>query len=156
MFAGFFQDVFRMIRWILWAWWNVMIISNESMNFKDPKESDDPNYSMIPAAAIRWSPGIRWSPAIGWSSAIRWSPAIRWSIRSMDLDNRKVYGDTSITDGLVSRNLRLKCCRDIIALSNQRLLVANNKEGEIFSRRRIFILVAHKILTETMSEVGGS
>ena len=27
-----------------------MIILNESMNFKDPKESDDPNYSMIPAA----------------------------------------------------------------------------------------------------------
>ena len=54
-----------------------------------------PNYSMIPAAAIRWSPGIRWSPAI------RWSPGIRWSIRSMDFDNRKVYGDTSITDGLV-------------------------------------------------------
>ena len=48
-----------------------------------------PNYLMIPAAAIRWSPGIRWSPAI------------RWSIRSMDFDNRKVYGDTSISDGLV-------------------------------------------------------
>ena len=54
-----------------------------------------PNYSMIPAAAIRWFPGIRWSPAI-W-----WSPAFRWSIRSMDFDNWKVYGDTSITDGLV-------------------------------------------------------
>ena len=40
-------------------------------------------------------PGIRWSPAI------QWSPAIRWSIRSMDFDIRKVYGDTSITDGLV-------------------------------------------------------
>ena len=48
---------------------------------------------MIPA--IRWSPGIQWSPAI------RWSPGILWSIRSMDFDNRKVYGDTSITDGLV-------------------------------------------------------
>ena len=33
--------------------------------------------------------------------AIWWSPAIQWSIRSMDFDNRKVYGDTSITDGLV-------------------------------------------------------
>ena len=41
-------------------------------------------------------PGIRWSPAI------RWSPGIRWSIRSMDFDNRKIYGDTSTTDGLVS------------------------------------------------------
>ena len=55
-----------------------------------------PNYSMIPAAAIPWSPGIRWS------TAIRWSPAIWWSIRSMDFDNRKVYVDTSITDGLVN------------------------------------------------------
>ena len=40
-----------------------------------------PNYSMIPA--------------------IWWSPAILWSIRSVDFDNPKVYGDTSITDGLV-------------------------------------------------------
>ena len=54
MFSGFFQDVFRMLQWILWAWWNLMIISNESMNFNGPKESydpklfDDPSYSMIP------------------------------------------------------------------------------------------------------------
>ena len=46
-------------------------------------------------------PAIRWSPSIRWSPAIRWSPGIWWSIRSMDFDNRKVYGDTSITDGLV-------------------------------------------------------
>ena len=32
---------------------------------------------------------------------IRWSPAIRWSIGSMDFDNRKVYGDSSIYGGLV-------------------------------------------------------
>ena len=94
MFAGFFQDVFRMLRWVLWAWWNLMIISNESMDFNDPKELDDPqlfddpNYSMIPA--------FHWSPTI-W-----WSPAIRWSIGSMDFDNPNVYGDISITDGLVS------------------------------------------------------
>ena len=25
MFAGFFHDVFRMLRWVLWAWWNLMI-----------------------------------------------------------------------------------------------------------------------------------
>ena len=37
----------------------------------------------------------------GWSPGIRWSPAIRWSIRSKDFDKPKVYGDTSITDGLV-------------------------------------------------------
>ena len=53
MFAGFFQDVFRMLRWVLWAWWNLMIISNESMDFNDPKEFDDPRYSMIPV--IRWT-----------------------------------------------------------------------------------------------------
>ena len=87
MFAGFFQDVFRMLRWVLWAWWNLMIISNGCMDFIDPKEFvdpklfDDPSYSMIPA--------------------IWWSPAIPWSIRSVDFDNPKVYGDTSITDGLV-------------------------------------------------------
>ena len=45
MFAGFFQDVIRMLRWVLWAWWN-LIISNESMDFNDPKEFDDPSYSM--------------------------------------------------------------------------------------------------------------
>ena len=55
----------------------------------------------------RWSQTIEWSqllddpPAIWWSPAIRWSPAIQWSIGSMDFDNPKVYGDTSITDGLV-------------------------------------------------------
>ena len=78
MFAGFSQDVFRMLRWVLWI---LMIISNESMDFNDPKELVDPNYSSIPA--------------------IWWSPAIRWSIWSMDFDNPKVYGDTSITVGLV-------------------------------------------------------
>ena len=40
MFAGFFQDVIRMLRWVLWAWWN-LIISNESMDFNDLKEFDD-------------------------------------------------------------------------------------------------------------------
>ena len=46
------------------------------------------------------SKGTQWSPAIRWSSAIRWSPAIRWSIGSMDFDDPKVYGDTSITDAI--------------------------------------------------------
>ena len=50
------------------------------------------NYSMI--------------PAIRWSSAIWWSPAIWWSIGSIDFDNPKVYGDTSITDGLVILKFR--------------------------------------------------
>ena len=31
MFIGFFLDVFKMLRWVLWAWWNLMI-SNESMD----------------------------------------------------------------------------------------------------------------------------
>ena len=47
MFAGFFQDVRRMLPWVLWAWWNLMIISNESMDFNDTKEFYDPRYSMI-------------------------------------------------------------------------------------------------------------
>ena len=68
---------------------------------------------MIPA--IRWSPGIRWSPAI------RWSPGIWWSIRSIDFDNRKVYGDTYITDGLVLIVTSLLFCKS----SNQTRLWLN-------------------------------
>ena len=58
MFAGFFQDVFRMLRWVLWVWWNVIIISNESMDFNDSKEIDDPqlfndpSYAMIPSYSM--------------------------------------------------------------------------------------------------------
>ena len=37
-------------------------------------------------------------------------PAIRWSIGSMDFDNPKVYGDSSITDGLVSIPYKSKNC----------------------------------------------
>ena len=104
MFAGFFQDVFRMLWWVLLAWWNLMTISIESIwTLKIQRNPMIPNYLMIPAAAIWWSPGIRWSPVI------RWSPDIRWSIRSMDFDNRKVYGDTSITDGLVLPNQSFLC-----------------------------------------------
>ena len=73
-------------------WWSFQM---KVWTLKIQRNPMIPNYSMIPAAAIRWSPSIRWSPATGWS------PAIRWSIRSMDFDSRKVYGDTSITDGLV-------------------------------------------------------
>ena len=104
-----------MLRWVLWAWWNLMIISNEGMDFNDPKEFDDhqlfddPSYSMIPA--ILWSqllydpsysmiPAILWSPAIRWSQAIQLSPAIQWSVGSMDFDNPKAYGDTFISNGL--------------------------------------------------------
>ena len=55
MFVGFFHDVFRMLRWVLWAWWNLMIISNESMDFNDPKELDDPQLfesTVIPPSLI--------------------------------------------------------------------------------------------------------
>ena len=71
MFPGFFQDVYRMLHWVLWAWWNFMIISNESMDFNDPKELDDPrlfddpSYSMIPSylmilsyLMINWKYGL--------------------------------------------------------------------------------------------------
>ena len=46
--------------------------------------------------SFQWPKGIQRSPTI-W-----WSPAIRWSIVSMDFDNPKVYGDTFISDGLVT------------------------------------------------------
>ena len=46
MFPGCLQDFSRIFSgcsdWVLWAWWNLMIISNESMVFNDPKELDDP------------------------------------------------------------------------------------------------------------------
>ena len=42
IFTGFFQDVFGMLRWVLWVWWNLMIISNECMDLNDPKEFADP------------------------------------------------------------------------------------------------------------------
>ena len=88
MFAGFFQDVVRMLRWVLLAWWNLLIIINESMDFDDPKELDDPQ--------LFYDPSYLMIPAIRWSPVIRWSLAIRRSIGSMDFDNPKIYGDTSI------------------------------------------------------------
>ena len=75
MFSRCFQDVCRIFPGL----WTLKIQRNPMI----------PNYSMIQAAAIWWSP------------AILRSPAIWWTIRSMDFDNWKVYGDTSITDGLV-------------------------------------------------------
>ena len=68
-------------------WWSFQM---KVWTLLTQRNSMIPNYSMIPVAAIWWFPGIRWSLAI------------RWSVRSMDFDNRKVFGDTSITDGLVS------------------------------------------------------
>ena len=62
-----------------------MIISNESMDFNDPKELDDPQLFDDPSYSI--------------------IPAIWWSIGSIDFSNPKVYGDTSITDGLVFMSL---------------------------------------------------
>ena len=48
-----------MLQWVLWAWWNLMSISNESMDFNDPKELNDPNYSMIPSySMINWKYGL--------------------------------------------------------------------------------------------------
>ena len=71
MFSDNYRWSFQMKVWTLMIQRNPMI----------------PIYSMIPA--------IRWSLAIPWSSAIG------WSIGSMNFDNPKVYGDTSITEGLV-------------------------------------------------------
>ena len=88
MFPGCLQDFSRMFSgcsdgsyWPGGIWWSFQM---KVWTLKIQRNPMIPNYSMIPAAAIRWS------------------PAIRWSIRGMDFDNRKVYGDTSITDGLVN------------------------------------------------------
>ena len=93
MFPGCLQDFSRMFSgcsdgsyWPGGIWWSFQM---KVWTLKIQRNPMIPNYSMFPAAAIWWSPGIRWSSAI------------RWSIRSMDFDNPKVYGDTSITDGLV-------------------------------------------------------
>ena len=84
MFAGFFQDVFRMLWWVLWAWWNFKwSLQMKVWTLMIQRNSMIPNYSMI--------------------------PAIRWSIRSMDFDKPKVYGDTSITDGLVFLKVEPSC-----------------------------------------------
>ena len=87
MFPGCLQDFSRMFSgcsdgsyWPGGIWWSFQM---KVWTLKIQRNPMIPNYLMIPAAAIRWSP-VFW-----------------WSIRSMDFDNRKVYGDTSITDGLV-------------------------------------------------------
>ena len=97
MFPGCLQDISRMFSecsdgfyWPGGIWWAFQMKVWTLMVQRNPMI---PNYSMTPA--IRWFPGFQWSPGI------RWSPAIRWSIRSMDFDNSKVYGDTFISDGLV-------------------------------------------------------
>ena len=46
MYSGCLPDFSKMLRWVLWAWWNLMIISNESIDFNK---------------------GTRWSPTIWWS-----------------------------------------------------------------------------------------
>ena len=65
-----------MLRWVLLAWCNLMVISDESMNFNDPKEFD---YSQV------------------------LDDLKEILIGSMDFHNPKVYGDTSISDGLVNK-----------------------------------------------------
>ena len=91
MFPGCLQDFSRMFSgcsdgsyWPGGFWWSFQM---KVWTLMIQRNSMIQNYLMIPA--------IQWSPAIWWSSAI-W-----WSIGSMDFDNQKVYGDTSITDGLV-------------------------------------------------------
>ena len=52
---------------LLWSD-GLRVISNESMDFNDPKKLDDPRYSMIPVIwwtliiqSLRWYPHLRWS-----------------------------------------------------------------------------------------------
>ena len=83
-----------MLWWVLWAWWNLMIISNESMNFKDLKESDDlqlfddpsscysmiPRYSMIPSYLMIPSYSIiNWKYGLWKSKRLRWYLHHWWS-----------------------------------------------------------------------------
>ena len=59
MFAGFFQDVSGCSVGSCWAWWNLMIISNESMDFNGPKELDDPQLFDDPSyLMINWKYGL--------------------------------------------------------------------------------------------------
>ena len=97
MFPGWLQDFFQ----------------DDHFKWKIQRNSMIPNYSMIPA--IRLYPAIRWSPAIGWS------PVIRWLIGSMDFDNPKVYGHTSINDGLVFLSAPVETTRIINNITPQRL-----------------------------------
>ena len=85
-----------------------MIISNESKNFKDPKESDDPQLFDDPSRCYSMIPSYSLIPS---HSMI---PSYSMIIGSMDFDNRKVYGDTFISDGLVS--IALHCLMPIYRL----------------------------------------
>ena len=75
------------------------------------------NYSMIPA--------------------IRWSPAIQWSIRCMNFDNRKVYGDTSITDGLVRSEKSQRGVRG----GQEKVKIAWNRLNRFEKNRRFTSLI---------------
>ena len=59
------------------------------MVFDSPKEFDDPQVS----DGLQWSKGIRWSPSLRWSKG-----NFNWKY---GLDNSKIFGDTSVSDGLV-------------------------------------------------------
>ena len=116
-----FDDNFKWkygLQWSKGTWWSQAI--QWSQLFDDPHLFDDPQLfdggiwwsfqmkvwtSMI--QRISMIPSYSMIPAIRWSPAIWWSPAIRWSIGSMDFGNPKVYGDTSIIDGLVIISLLL-------------------------------------------------
>ena len=144
MFAGCLQDFSRMFSecsagsyWPGGIWWSFQM---KVWTLKIQRNPMIPNYSMIPAAAMRWSPGIQWSPGIRWSPAIRWSPVIRWSIRSMDFDNRKIYGDTSITDGLVWS----RCCYK---------LIWNVRENSLVTVTYLFEVVGHNGQTTKCQKV---
>ena len=68
MFPGCLQDFSRMFSgcsdgsyWPGGIWWSFQM---KVWTLKIQRNPMIPNYSMVPAAAIWWSPGIRWSPAI--------------------------------------------------------------------------------------------
>ena len=129
MFSGCLQDFSKMFSgcsdgsyWPCGIWWSFQM---KVWTLKIQRNPMIPNYSMIPAAAFRWSQGIPWSPAI------------RWSIRSMDFDKPKVHGDTSITDGLVLTLLKRVCvcvCEEGGGGSNPCLKNAELKAQRLFGQ----------------------
>ena len=92
-----------------------------------PSHSMIPSYSMIPA--IKWSPAIWWSTSIWWSQLFDDPQLFDDQLEVWTLIIQKVYGDTSISDGLVFIGLRVK---------SQEFLTWS-RWPHLFSGRRIYI-----------------
>ena len=109
--AQMFSDVHRCVQMItdvfwIFSWYSIDVILMFSRCFLD-----------VPRMfAGFFQDDIRWSPVI------RWSPAIRSSIGGMDFDDPKVYGDTSISNGLVKITLNGHQPVDLLTQKGVKLL----------------------------------